>query len=325
MTGKSFRGCLLYCLNDKKDQAKNNEAAMKDRAEVLLYNKCYGNARELMTQFNDVRNLNNRVSKPVLHITLSLAPGEKLGRDKLMEICQHCAKDMGFEHNQYVAIHHKDTRHQHIHIVANRIGFDGKTVSDSRNYQRMVHYCRKMEHLYGLKKVLSPRKFLPREQQILPRMDERKLQLRNAIESAIEKSHNYQQFEAQMNSLGYQVHKARGIAFTDSKKVRTKGSEVGYSLSTLERIFEWKQKQTEKATRKNLSQLLEKTRKPKGSMQEHAKGEKKARQQDHSQQESRERKPDLIDALMRPEHVPEQQLPFWLREKKRKKRKGHHL
>lgn len=32
---KSFKGCLLYCLNDKL-QNRNQNDVMKDRAEVLL-------------------------------------------------------------------------------------------------------------------------------------------------------------------------------------------------------------------------------------------------------------------------------------------------
>lgn len=39
-TGKSFRGCIAYCLNDKIQQ--QNQEQMKDRADVLLYNKCFG-------------------------------------------------------------------------------------------------------------------------------------------------------------------------------------------------------------------------------------------------------------------------------------------
>jgi hypothetical protein len=31
--------------------------------------------------------------------------------------------------------------------------------------------------------------------------------------------------------------KGRGIAFIDAQKVKTKGSEVGYSLQTIERIL----------------------------------------------------------------------------------------
>jgi Relaxase/Mobilisation nuclease domain len=96
--GKSFKGCLLYCLNDKLPD-QNLGDVMKDRAEVLLFNQCYGNPKELIQQFNEVRQLNTKLSKPVLHITLSLAPGEQLSKDKLMELCRNCATDMGFENN----------------------------------------------------------------------------------------------------------------------------------------------------------------------------------------------------------------------------------
>lgn len=123
ITGTSFRGCLMYCLNDKL-QKHQQETVMKDRAEVLLFNKCYGDQKELVTQFNEVRRLNPKLSKPVMHITLSLAPGENLSKDKWMEMTYQCARDMGFENNQYVAIQHHDTNHQHLHIVANRVGFD---------------------------------------------------------------------------------------------------------------------------------------------------------------------------------------------------------
>ncbi len=47
---------------------------MKERAEVLMFNKCYGNEKELVQQFNEVRQLNPKLSKPVLNITLSLSP-----------------------------------------------------------------------------------------------------------------------------------------------------------------------------------------------------------------------------------------------------------
>ena len=133
VTGKSFRGCLQYCLHDKVADEKKNELVMKDRAEVILYNQCFGNDKELIQQFNEVRRLNPKLSKPVLHITLSLGKGESLPMHKLAEMAQDCAHDLGFENNQYVAVFHKDTEHPHIHIVANRVGYDGKTVSDSNN------------------------------------------------------------------------------------------------------------------------------------------------------------------------------------------------
>ncbi len=63
----------------------------------------------------------------------------------LMEMSEGCAKEMGFQNNQWVAVLHHDTNHPHLHIVANRIGFDGRTVSDSNSYKRIALFCRKME------------------------------------------------------------------------------------------------------------------------------------------------------------------------------------
>ncbi len=57
--GKSFRGCISYCLEDKVLQSQ--EVGFKNRAEVLLFNQCYGNKKELIQQFNDVRHLNPKL------------------------------------------------------------------------------------------------------------------------------------------------------------------------------------------------------------------------------------------------------------------------
>jgi hypothetical protein len=236
-TGKSFKGCILYCLNDKK-QEPGKAQVMKDRAELIMFNQCFGNQKELIEQFNDVRRLNPNVSKPVLHITLSLALEDRLSKDKLMEMCEQCAKEMSFEKNQYIAAKHLDTGHLHLHIVVNRIGFDGRTVSDSNNYKKIASYCRKMELKYDLKQVLSPRQFLSKAQRLIPRNDKRKEHIRIDIKNSLLVSHNYNEFERLMKEKRYEVIKGRGIAFIDEKKVYVKGSELGYSLKIIQRILE---------------------------------------------------------------------------------------
>jgi hypothetical protein len=94
-----------------------------------------------------------------------------------------------------------------------------------------------MEEKYGLQKVLSPRRYLPKEQRHLPRADQRKEKLRQDIKECLIASKNYSEFKLRIKMLGYQVNKARGIAFIDPQKVRIKGSEVGYSLSKIEHIL----------------------------------------------------------------------------------------
>jgi hypothetical protein len=224
-------------MENKKQQTSENISQM-NRAEVLLFNQCFGNTKELIQQFNETRQLNQKLLKPVLHITLSLAPGERLEKNKLVNIVQDCAIVFGFENNQFIAITHNDTGHQHLHIVANRIGFDKKTVSDSNSYKKMADYCRKMEIKYGLQQVLSPKKFLPQQLRNIPRTDTRKETIKKDIQDALLTSKSYSDFEKQMQQKKYQILKARGIAFIDKKGVYAKGSEVGYSLSNIGKILQ---------------------------------------------------------------------------------------
>ncbi|RYZ25149.1 MAG: relaxase [Chitinophagaceae bacterium] len=240
--GKSFRGCLAYCLTDKKIlQQGRVEELKKGRVQLLDHNQCCGKAKELSTQFEEVRRLNPRQSRPVFHITLSMAPGEHLGRSDLLNLVEACAKHMGFENNQYVAVEHLDTKHQHLHIVANRVGYDGRVVSDSNSYQRIAGFCRRMEKELGLQQVLSPKKFLPKQLRNLPRNDARKKVLREHLKKQLLSAPAYPAFQRAMNGLGYRVEKGRGIAFIDEKGVRIKGSEVGYPLARIERVLSQKQ------------------------------------------------------------------------------------
>lgn len=224
--GKSFRGCISYCLD-------------KDRAEVLQQHLCFGEKKEIIQQFNEVRQLNERVSKPVMHITLSLVPGEKLLDKQQHQLLEAAANDLGYANNQWMAIAHRDTSHQHFHIVVNRIGFDGKTLSDSNNYKRIANFCRRMEKELGLQEVQSPRRFLSAAERSanVPRFDQRKEKLQQIIIKALKKARDYPDFEKRVKSSGYEVIRARGIRFIDDKKVKIKGSEVGFALQKIEKLL----------------------------------------------------------------------------------------
>lgn|SRR5690606_7616158 len=244
-TGASFYHCISYCLEDKKELTEEQKSALsqrdkvqhKNRAEVLEYNLCFGDKTELASQFREVRMLNRRIKNPVFHISLRLAPGDELTRNQLIEIGRACASEFGIDDHQYVCVLHKDTREQHIHIAANRVGFDGKVASDSQSYKRMADLCRRLEKQYGLTEVLSPRKFLSTEERKLPRHDIRKERLKEDIRQTLQSAHSYDDFKIKMERLGYKLIKARGIAFVDSKKVRIKGSEVGFPLRKIESII----------------------------------------------------------------------------------------
>jgi hypothetical protein len=261
-TGKSFRGCLNYLHEGRLQQSKALQEIEQEKkqAQVICYNQCFGNKKELIQQFNEVRYLNPKLSKPVLHASLSFAHSDQLSNQDKIEIGKQMAKDFGFENNQYVVIEHSDRQHQHLHIVANRVGYDAKTVSDSNNYKRMANFCRTMERKHQLEQVLSPRRFLSKEERMLPRQDIRQEALKDAIAKFLKQSTTMKEFQNKITAKGYEIELGRGIAFTDAQAVRFKGSQVGYPLLKIEKqLAQNRQMQQEKQQKPSLAQQLRET------------------------------------------------------------------
>ena len=266
-TGKSFFHCISYCLEDKQDLTAAQKIAKSlqdglqhtNRAEVLDYNKCFGDKYELAEQFKDVRKLSKRVEQPVLHLSVRFAPGESLDRNQLTEIGREMAKDFGVGDNQYITLFHKDTNEQHIHLVANRVGYDGKAANTSNNFLTMDRLCRRLEKKYKLKEVLSARRFLSKEQRLIPRHDIRKEKLKNDIQQTLKTVKHYDEFERQLEALGYKIIKGRGISFIDDKKVKIKGSEVGFSLATIEKVLHLKNELAIKQAQQKMRSALNTT------------------------------------------------------------------
>jgi len=241
ITGKSFRGCMNYLHEGRlqENEELQKQEMEKKQAQVIAYNQCFGTKQELIRQFIEVSKLNTKVSKPVFHATISFAYADanKLNNQDKADIAAGLAKDFGFSNNQYVVISHGDTQHEHLHVVANRIDYNGRTASDSNSYKRMADFCRKMEIEHQLTKVLSPNKFLAPEFRVAQsqRIDNRKEALKQHLSSAMHHCKSIKDVKQYMEGKGYKVELGRGIAFTDQQMVRFKGSQVGYSLADLEK------------------------------------------------------------------------------------------
>jgi len=223
--GKSFAGCINYNIFEK---GSNNKIV---RGEIICNNLCYGNSHQLIRQFNEVRKLNKNLEKPVCHISLSFALDEKIEKGLMVEIVQNCAKELGFENRQYLAVLHTDTpSHQHFHLVVNRIDYERKTLSDSNNYKKLTEFCRKMEQAYNLVKVENPNKFQGKN---VLRDDARKNTLKEIVTKTLSQSQSIPQLVEKLEEAGITTEVGRGIAFIDDKKVRVKGSQIGLSLDTI--------------------------------------------------------------------------------------------
>jgi hypothetical protein len=234
---RGFRSKLHYCLEDKR-LVQGLPAPFKDRAEILYYHQCYGGEKELSRQFREVVHLNRNILKPVMHVSLSLPPGEPLPKSKLVQLAKECASHMDFEKHQYVVILHKDTPHQHIHLVANRIGFDGHVTSDCFTLGRVNEYCRAAELRHGLRQTLGPYWFRNEEGRQLPHHDLRLDRLKENIHRSLLLSSDLEGFKASMEERGYKVYRReKGFAFMDDKQVLFRGYEAGYPFHRIQSIL----------------------------------------------------------------------------------------
>lgn len=236
-TSSCFRDSLNYCILDKR-QANSQEVAFKDRAEILYYHQCHGKMRTLNRQFQEVAHYRENISKPVMTISLGMPPDEPLPKSKLVELAKECAEHMDFAEKQYVVILHKDVAHQHIHIVANRIGYDGAVTSDSFDYKSINEFCRAAEERHGLKKTLAPMRYRSAEERLVPRQHERLDNLKENIHQALLQSKDMDEFKRRMEERDYTVyHSERGVAFRNDQHVIFRGYEAGYPYKRIQSIL----------------------------------------------------------------------------------------
>ncbi len=70
--------------------------------------------------------LSRRCKDPVYHLIVAYANGEHPTREQVVSDAERLLKSVGMERNQYVLAAHQDTDNYHAHVIANRIGPDGK-------------------------------------------------------------------------------------------------------------------------------------------------------------------------------------------------------
>jgi hypothetical protein len=70
--------------------------------------------------------LSRRCKDPVYHLIVAYAKGEHLTREQVVSDAERLLKSIGMERNQYVLAAHQDTENYHAHVIANRIGLNGK-------------------------------------------------------------------------------------------------------------------------------------------------------------------------------------------------------
>lgn len=150
--GKGFRGALRY----------NLEKIEKGVAEVLSHSFVEVSEKTIMKEIQMVRMLRPNLQKYFYHTSINFPPSEDLSNERMNEIGNEYLKAAGFDQHQFIMFRHRDAEHPHLHILVNRIGYDGKVVSDSNDFARTEKVLRELEKKYNLTQVVSGKQALKR-------------------------------------------------------------------------------------------------------------------------------------------------------------------
>jgi hypothetical protein len=224
--GKGFTGTVGYIMQ-KKD------------AELIHMNGIYGEEpRDLAHQFRAVSNGNEHAQNVVWHTSLSFSDSDHLTKDQMVEAAEKFLNKAGFskENNQYLIVQHHDTAHKHIHICANRVGYDGTCVSDSYSKSNTVKWSKELENELNLTKVRDRHieKNIARDK--VPGMESAKKQIQRGIDQYLsqpgEKSFSSMSEALKKNGIEAKVckHLQTGKEYGISFKIgdlALKGSELG--------------------------------------------------------------------------------------------------
>ena len=140
--GADFGGVINYMLSKQEGKAMvlaSNNIGFTDQ------NLC---VHEFVLQAS----MRPNVQKPVCHTILSFSANDadQLTDDVMIKIANEYLEKMGYGDTQSLIVRHSDCQHPHLHICINRIGNDGKTISDHNEKYRSTKICRELTERYGL-------------------------------------------------------------------------------------------------------------------------------------------------------------------------------
>jgi hypothetical protein len=200
--GKGFRGALMYNLN------KVNTG----KAEVLNMSFAELKERSIMEEIKMVRMQRPNLAKYFYHTSLNFPPYENLGNEQMNIIANEYLNNMGFDQHQYLIFRHYDADHPHLHILVNRIGYDGSVVTDSKDYKRSEAVLRKLEKQHGLTEVTSSKQAQERamtknELEMMKRTDSPsvKMKLQVILKEVLSKRVTTEQFISQLEAKSINI------------------------------------------------------------------------------------------------------------------------
>ena len=189
--GADFGGVINYMLSKQEGKAMvlaSNNIGFTDQ------NLC---VHEFVLQAS----MRPNVQKPVCHTILSFSANDadQLTDDVMIKIANEYLEKMGYGDTQSLIVRHSDRQHPHLHICINRIGNDGKTISDRNEKYRSTKICRELTERYGLT-LGEGKKAVNRHR--LRGEDKLRYDIFDAIKTALLHSKNWKDFVADLERQG---------------------------------------------------------------------------------------------------------------------------
>lgn len=144
---------------------------------------------------------NPGVSKPVGHVVLSFSPRDaaRLDNRLLLSIAVEYLDRMGIKDTQLIIVRHRDREHPHLHILFNRVGNDGRTISDHNDRYRSERLCKQLTARYGL--YFASGKEQVKEYR-LREPDKTKYEIYHALCDAVPRCRNWEELTAALRREG---------------------------------------------------------------------------------------------------------------------------
>ena len=193
--GTDFNGVINYMLNKPDDKAK--VLATTGVRSTL--------ANDIAHDFNLQASMRPNVQKAVCHTILSFSANdaERLTDAMMVKIANEYLEKMGYADTQSLIVRHSDRQHPHLHICINRIGNDGKTISDRNEKYRSTKICRELTERYGLTIGEGKQKV---NRSRLRGEDKLRYEIFDAIKAVLPQSKNWKVFVAGLEQQGITTH-----------------------------------------------------------------------------------------------------------------------
>lgn len=170
--------------------------------------------RLALLSFENYLLANRNTEKPVLHISLSPAPEDRLTDEQLAELAERYMQKMGYGNQPYITYKHTDTHNTHIHIVSVCVDEQGKKISDAYEHRRSMTACRELEADFGLRNGVDMEKRNPKAElrKVDASLGDVRHQVGNTLKAVLE-SYRFQTFgeySALLSTLNIEAKQVRG-------------------------------------------------------------------------------------------------------------------